>query len=160
MPEFIIDPESGVPVTVTNGNYTTAVNNAEGGYIRGAEVAFTQIFKFLPGMWQGLGVSGSYSYTESEVSLINSLGGAAIETTFEGLSQDVFSGTVFWNYQGFDARVSARYRSPFVSSQVGIDEQITNFDSETVIDMQTSYDINDNFKVLFQVNNLHQMAAH
>ena len=100
------------------------------------------------------GVQGSYSYTESEVSLINSLGGEPIETTFEGLSQDVFTGTVFWNYQGFDARISARYRSPFVSSQVGIDEQITNFDSETVIDMQTSYDLNDNFKVLFQVNNL------
>ncbi len=148
------DPISQVPVATFNGSLNTVVNNGEGGYIRGAELAFTRVFDFLPEIWSGLGVSGSYSYTESEVSLINSLGGEPIETTFEGLSQDVFTGTIFWNYQGFDARVSARYRSPFVSSQVGIDEQITNFDSETVIDMQTSYDINDNFKLLFQVNNL------
>lgn len=155
VPDFIYpDPLSMAPVATSNGSLSTVVNNGEGGYIRGAELAFTKVFDFLPEFWSGLGVQGSYSYTESEVSLINDLGGPSIETTFEGLSQDVFTGTVFWNYQGFDARISARYRSPFVSSQVGIDEQITNFDSETVIDMQTSYDINDNFKVLFQVNNL------
>jgi iron complex outermembrane recepter protein len=153
VPAEIID-EDGIPRQTFNGAFSTAVNNGEGGYIRGAELAFTKVFDFLPELWSGLGVQGSYSYTESEVSLINSLGGEPISTTFEGLSQDVFTGTIFWNYQGFDARVSARYRSPFVSSQVGIDEQITNFDSETVIDMQTSYDINDNFKLLFQVNNL------
>ena len=153
VPAEIID-EDGIPRETFNGAFSTAVNNAEGGYIRGAELAFTKVFDFLPPLWSGLGVQGSYSYTESEVSLINSLGGEPIETSFEGLSQDVFTGTIFWNYQGFDARVSARYRSPFVSSQVGIDEQITNFDSETVIDMQTSYDINDHFKLLFQVNNL------
>lgn len=153
VPAEIID-EDGIPRETFNGAFSTAVNNAEGGYIRGAEIAFTKVFDFLPPLWSGLGVQGSYSYTESEVSLINSLGGEPIETSFEGLSQDVFTGTIFWNYQGFDARVSARYRSPFVSSQVGIDEQITNFDSETVIDMQTSYDINDHFKLLFQVNNL------
>lgn len=150
----VVTNADGVPRTTYNGAFSTAVNNSEGGYIRGAELAFTKVFDTLPEVFSGLGVQGSYSYTESEVSLINTLGGEAIETTFEGLSQDVFTGTLFWNYQGFDARVSARYRSPFVSSQVGIDEQITNFDSETVIDMQTSYDINDNFKLLFQVNNL------
>ncbi|MDP2714861.1 TonB-dependent receptor [Rheinheimera sp.] len=153
VPLEVID-EDGIPRATFNGAFSTAVNNGEGGYIRGAELAFTKVFDTLPEMWSGLGVQGSYSYTESEVSLINDLGGAATETSFEGLSQDVFTGTVFWNYRGFDARVSARYRSPFVSSQVGIDEQITNFDSETVIDMQTSYDVNDHFKLLFQVNNL------
>jgi len=153
VPLEVID-EDGIPRATFNGAFSTAVNNGEGGYIRGAELAFTKVFDSLPEMWSGLGVQGSYSYTESEVSLINDLGGAATETSFEGLSQDVLTGTVFWNYRGFDARVSARYRSPFVSSQVGIDEQITNFDSETVIDMQTSYDVNEHFKLLFQVNNL------
>ncbi|NRQ41722.1 TonB-dependent receptor [Rheinheimera sp. YQF-2] len=153
VPLEVID-EDGIPRATFNGAFSTAVNNGEGGYIRGAELAFTKVFDTLPEIWSGLGVQGSYSYTESEVSLVNNLGGASIETSFEGLSQDVFTGTVFWNYRGFDTRVSARYRSPFVSSQVGIDEQITNFDSETVVDMQASYDLNDHFKLLFQVNNL------
>lgn len=154
VPDAIINPESGVPVPVTNGNYTTAVNNSKGGYIRGAELAYTQVFKFLPGVWQGLGVSTSYSFTESEIQQQTSLGGSTVDISLPGLSENVFTGTVFWEYQGFEARVSARYRDPFVSEQVAVNEQIVNFDGETVVDMQTSYQISDQWSVLFQVNNV------
>lgn len=155
VPDFIIpDVESGVPVATRNGSLFTAVNNSNGGYIRGAEVAWTQVFKDLPGIWSGLGAQLSYSYTESEVSLINSLGGEPFETSFEGLSKNVVNATAFWEYEGIDTRINARYRSPFVSSQVGINEQITNFDSELVLDFQFGYQFNDNLKMLFQVNNL------
>ncbi len=155
VPDFIIpDPESGVPVATRNGSLFTAVNNSAGGYIRGAEIAWTQVFKSLPGAFSGLGAQLSYSYTESEVSLINSLGGEPIESSFEGLSKNVVNATLFWEYQGIDTRINARYRSPFVSSQVGINEQITNFDSELVVDFQFGYQFNDNLKMLFQVNNL------
>lgn len=155
VPDFIIpDIESGVPVATRNGSLFTAVNNSNGGYIRGAEIAWTQVFKDLPGVFSGLGAQLSYSYTESEVSLINSLGGEPFETTFEGLSKNVVNATLFWEYEGIDTRVNARYRSPFVSSQVGINEQITNFDSELVLDFQFGYQFNDNLKMLFQVNNL------
>ncbi|CAM5181227.1 TonB-dependent receptor [Alishewanella longhuensis] len=155
VPDFIIpDIESGVPVATRNGSLFTAVNNSNGGYIRGAEIAWTQVFKDLPGIWSGLGAQLSYSYTESEVSLINSLGGEPFETTFEGLSKNVVNATLFWEYEGIDTRINARYRSPFVSSQVGINEQITNFDSELVLDFQFGYQFNDNLKMLFQVNNL------
>ncbi|WP_372627634.1 TonB-dependent receptor [Arsukibacterium sp.] len=153
VPDVIIN-EDGVPRTTFNGAFSTAVNNDRGGYIRGLELAYTHVFDFLPDFWSGLGVSGSYSYTESEIELINDLGGEAIITTFEGLSKNVFNGTLFWEHEGVEARVNARYRSPFVSSQVGIDEQITNFDSELVVDMQFGYEFNDNLKLLFQVNNL------
>lgn len=154
VPDFIVDEESGVPVTVTNGSYTTAVNNDKGGYIRGAELAYTQIFKFLPGLWQGLGVSASYSYTESEIQQQTNLGGSTVNISLPGLSENVLTGTVFWEYDGFEARVSARYRDPFVSEQVAVNEQIVNFDGETVIDLQTSYQLSDQWSMLFQVNNL------
>lgn len=153
VPDFII-LESGEQRSTTNGSLFTAVNNSNGGYIRGAEIAWTQVFKALPGALSGLGAQLSYSYTESEVSLINSLGGEPIETTFEGLSKNVVNATLFWEYEGIDTRINARYRSPFVSSQVGINEQITNFDSEMVVDFQFGYQFNDNLKMLFQVNNL------
>lgn len=155
VPDFIIpDPESGVPVATRNGSLYTAVNNSNGGYIRGAEVAYTQVFKSLPSYLSGLGAQLSYSYTESEVSLINSLGGEPIETTFEGLSKNVVNATLFWEYEGIDTRINGRYRSPFVSTQVGVNEQITNFASELVLDFQFGYQFNDNLKMLFQVNNL------
>ncbi|RVU31861.1 TonB-dependent receptor [Rheinheimera riviphila] len=154
VPEYREDPVTGVRTELKNGDYTTAVNNDKGGYIRGAEVAYTQIFKFLPGIWQGLGVSGSYSYTESEIQQPTNLGGDSIEISLPGLSENVFTGTLFWEYDNFEARLSARFRDPFVSEQVAVNEQIVNYDGETVLDFQTSYQVTDNFGVLFQVNNL------
>ena len=153
VPDQIIN-EDGVPRATFDGAFSTAVNNDDGGYIRGLELAYTQVFNFLPEFWSGLGVSGSYSYTESEVSLVNPLGGDPVPMSFEGLSKEVLTATLFWEYQGFETRVSARYRSPFVSTQIGIDEQVTNFHSETVVDLQAGYQWNDNLKFLFQVNNL------
>ena len=148
--------ENGDPIFVTvpteNGSYSTAVNNAEGGYIRGLEVAYTQIYSMLPGLWSGLGVSASYSYTESEIQ--RTLGDGVYAANLPGLSENVATLTVFWEYEGFETRLSSRYRDAFVSQQVAVNDQVVNFDDELVIDYQASYEINDNWSVLFQVNNL------
>ena len=71
-----------------------------------------------------------------------------------GLSENVATLTVFWEYEGFETRLSSRYRDAFVSQQVAVNDQVVNFDDELVIDYQASYEINDNWSVLFQVNNL------
>ncbi|MBE1287199.1 MAG: TonB-dependent receptor [Alteromonadaceae bacterium] len=147
---------SGDPITVTvpteNGTYTTAVNNAEGGYIRGVEIAYTEIYSNLPGLWAGLGVNASYSYTESEIT--RTTGGGVFTSDLPGLSNQVATFTAFWEHNGFEARVSTRYRDPFVSQQVAVNEQVVNFDKEIVVDMQASYEINENLSVLFQANNV------
>ena len=148
--------ENGDPIFVTvpteNGSYSTAVNNAEGGYIRGLEVAYTQIYSMLPGMLSGLGVSASYSYTESEIQ--RTLGDGVYAANLPGLSENVATLTVFWEYEGFETRLSSRYRDAFVSQQVAVNDQVVNFDDELVIDYQASYEISENWSVLFQVNNL------
>lgn len=152
-PEVIID-DNDIPRQVVDGDYTTAVNNDQGGYIRGAELAYTQIFSFLPDMWSGLGMNIGYSYTESEIQQITNLGAETLSISLPGLSENVFSTTLFWEHEGFETRLSMRYRDAFVSEQVAVNEQIVNFDGETVLDYQASYEINDNLSVLFQVNNL------
>jgi len=147
---------NGEPITVTipteNGTYTTAQNNSEGGYIRGVEVAYTEVYSMLPGMWSGLGLNASFSYTESEIQ--RTTGNGVFTGNLPGLSEQVASVTLFWEYEGFESRVSTRYRNPFVSKQVGVNEQTVNYDGETVVDLQASYDINDNLSVLFQANNV------
>ncbi|MBU3022037.1 TonB-dependent receptor [Aestuariibacter sp. A3R04] len=148
--------ENGAPVFVTvpteNGSYRTAVNNAEGGYVRGLEVAYTQIYSMLPGMWSGLGVNASFSYTESEIQRV--LGNGVYASDLPGLSENVATLTVFWEYEGFETRLSTRYRDAFVSQQVAVNDQVVNFDSELVMDYQASYEIDDSWSVLFQINNL------
>ncbi|GGW88044.1 TonB-dependent receptor [Alteromonas halophila] len=154
-PELARD-ENGDPVLINvdteNGRYESAFNNAEGGYIRGMEVAYTQIYSMLPGMWSGLGVSASYSYTESEVT--RTTGDGVYSSRLPGLSENVATVTVFWEHDGFETRLSGRYRDAFVSRQVAVNDQTVNFDEELVIDYQASYEVSDNLSVLFQVNNL------
>ncbi|MGJ8675228.1 MAG: TonB-dependent receptor, partial [Pseudoalteromonas sp.] len=154
VPDFIEDPISGEQVATTNGIYTTAVNNGKGGYIRGLELAYTHVFTFLPEPFNGLGINGSYSYTESEISSITSLGGDTVSQSLPGLSNNVVNATLFYSNNNFETRLNARYRDEFVSEQVAINEQVVNFDSETVIDFQTSYKLTDSLTMLLQVNNL------
>ena len=141
-----------VTVPTENGSYTTAVNNAEGGYIRGIELAYTEVYSKLPGLWSGLGISASYSYTESEIQ--RTLSSGVYSSRLPGLSENVATVTVFWDYEGFETRLSGRYRDAFVSKQVAVNDQTVNFESELVVDYQASYEINDHWSVLFQVNNL------
>jgi TonB-dependent receptor len=154
-PELVRDA-NGDPVFVTvpteNGFYETAVNNADGGYIRGIELAYTQIYSMLPGLWSGLGLNASYSFTESEIS--RKTGNGVFASALPGLSENVAQVTLFWEYEGFETRISGRYRDQFVSEQVAVNDQTVNFDSEMVIDYQASYEINENMSVLFQINNL------
>lgn len=154
VPDSIEDPVSGEQVATTNGIYTTAVNNGEGGYIRGLELAYTQVFTFLPEPFNGLGANASYSYTESEIESITSLGGDTLAQSLPGLSNNVFNATVFYTLDDFETRLNVRYRDEFVSEQVAINEQVVNFDAETVIDFQTSYRFSDSLTMLLQVNNL------
>ena len=106
-------------------------------------------------MWSGLGTNLSYSYTETEITRVSDPNQGIFSTDLPGLSPVVISGTVFWdNGEGFETRVNARYRDPFVSEQVAINAQTVNFDSEVIVDFQASYEVNDNIGVLFQVNNI------
>ena len=160
VPDYVpgLEPDNAngfPPVAVLpTGTYSTAFNNRKGGYIRGLELSYTQQFDDLPGLWSGLGVSGSYSYTQSNVTFETDFNAGLFSSTFPGLSKQVVNGTIFWSYQGFDTHLNIRYRDFFVSDQVAIDSQTVNFESETVIDYQASYNIDDNTSILFQVNNL------
>jgi iron complex outermembrane receptor protein len=148
------NPDSLPPVEVIPGALITAVNNTGGGYIRGLEMAYTQTFDLLPGYWSGLGFSGSYSYTESNIQQQTDLSGSTVDITLPGLSETVYSATAFYDWESFSTRINVRYRNRFVSEQVAVETQLAFFDDETVVDYQASYAINDNLSVLFQVNNL------
>lgn len=148
------NPDSLPPVEVIPGALNTAVNNTGGGHIRGLEMAYTQTFDLLPGYWSGLGFSGSYSYTESNIQQQTDLSGSTVDITLPGLSETVYSATAFYDWESFSTRINVRYRNRFVSEQVAVETQLAFFDDETVVDYQASYAINDNLSVLFQVNNL------
>lgn len=148
-----INPNTGNPLK-PGGQYETAYNNTKGGYIQGIELGYTQTFNFLPGLWSGLGVSSSYSYTESDVERINNLGGAQKDIGMPGLSPSNLSATVFYDYEGFSTRLNYRYREAFVANQVAVETQEVFYADESVVDYQASYEFENGVEFVFQVNNL------
>ncbi|PKH56828.1 TonB-dependent receptor [Shewanella sp. Choline-02u-19] len=154
VPDTIVDNGVEFPVVKDEGQYQTAVNNDNGGYIRGVELTYTQIFDFLPGAFSGLGFTGSYSFSDSEVEFETDLSGQSLSIPLPGLSEHVANTTLFYSLEGFDTRVSMRYRSEYVSEQVAVESQLAFFDAETIFDYQASYAMDNGLKLLLQVNNL------
>ena len=147
-----VDPTTGH--RYLDGQYQTAYNNTQGGYVRGIELQF-QKADFLPGVWSGLGVSADYAYTQSDVQVPSDLGGFPQEQALPGLSKQVADAAVFFDYRKFDTRLAANYRSAFVSaSQVSFNFQTVYFAPETVVDYQASYNFTKYLSGLFQVLNL------
>jgi phosphoribosylformimino-5-aminoimidazole carboxamide ribotide isomerase len=134
--------------------YQTFLNNDNGGYIRGIELAGTKTFDGLPGLWGGLGVTASYSFTESETEV----GGGAFygeNLPLPGLSENVWSATVFYDWIGFSAHVNMRYRDEFVQG-LPIPGQISPVfaQSYTTVDAQVAYAFDNGLSVILSGSNL------
>lgn len=143
------------PPDTVEGQYQTVRNNDLGGYIRGLELAYTQTFDQLPGIFSGLGMTASYSYTESEVAVSGGGNFDNLLLPLPGLSKNVWSTTVFWDIGKFSTNMNVRYRDEFVyagATPGGSAYQMA--DPYTVVDMQMSYSFDNGIDLYLQANNL------
>lgn len=145
-----------IEAPVEMGDYATSVNNLDGGYIRGIEVSYTQTFNFLPELWSGLGVSTSYSWTDSEITVVNPL--ESLETgrvlPFPGLVEKSANLTVFYSYGNFETRLSTTFQDSFVGEIRNINLQPIIYAPETLVDYQASYKFDNGIDLIFSVSNL------
>jgi len=143
------------PAGTVEGQYQTVRNNDKGGYIRGAELAYTTVFSELPGILSTLGLNASYSYTESETSVDGGANFGAVQLPLPGLSKNVWSATLFWEYGPFSTHINTRYRDEYVYA--GATPGGSSFqwaDEYIVVDWQVSYDFENGLVGVAQVNNL------
>jgi iron complex outermembrane receptor protein len=134
--------------------YQTYLNNDKGGYIRGIELAGTTTFDNLPGAWSGLGATASYSYTQSETEVS---GGRFFDNNLPlpGLSENVFSGTLFWDGNNMSAHVNVRWRDEFVQNlPIPGANTPTLAQPYTTVDAQFSYSFENGFMLVFSGDNL------
>jgi iron complex outermembrane receptor protein len=134
--------------------YQTFLNNDKGGYIRGIEIAGTKTFDNLPGIWSGLGATASYSFTESETEVS---GGSFYSDNLPlpGLSENVWSATVFWDIDRFSSHINMRYRDDFVQNLAVPGANSPTFaQAYTTVDAQVSYAFDNGFSVVISGNNL------
>jgi TonB-dependent receptor len=111
-------------------NWTfSAPENTPGGRLRGIEINFQQPFKFLPGFLGNFGVLVNYTHVESNIKYLNSAGKVVKEGDLTGLSNNSANATLYYEDKVISARVSAAYRSGYLSDAVGtqgVDSQGTN----------------------------------
>ena len=151
----VLDP-GGVltEAPVLNGTYTFAINNDEGGFIRGLELAYTQTFNFLPEPLSGLGISSSISLTDSEITIENPLSATNASLPFPGLVEESGKLTVFYSLGNFETRLSGTYQGSFVGDERNIELNPVIYAPETVLDYQASYAFNNGLDLVFSISNL------
>jgi iron complex outermembrane receptor protein len=130
------------PVTPTFfEGYVSQWQNTGGGKIYGGEFAGSLPFNTLSAALDGFGALLSASYTKSKVRL----GSEAPLTTLPGLSEWVVNSTLYYEKNGFQARVSGRYRSEFLAEVQGLSlkRDLVSAKGELLVDAQIGYEFQD-----------------
>jgi TonB-dependent receptor len=129
--------------------------NTPGGDLQGFEIAYQQPFSFLPGPWANFGAILNYTGVESEIDYLNSAGAVTATESLTGLSEEAYNATLYYDDQTFSARISAAYRSDYLTTVPGRDGNDVEGTASTLnIDFSTSYDVNDHFTLTLEALNL------
>lgn len=155
-------PIDGVGVNPI-GSYSRPVNG-EGGTLQGLELTASLPLEMVTDALQGFGVVASATFNDSNIKIrdpesASSVGSGDID--LPGLSKRIYNLTVYYEKNGFEARVNQRRRSDFIG-------EIGNFNGnrtlryvvgENITDAQVSYTFSDEsafsgLSLLLQASNL------
>lgn len=147
---------AGNPEPALRQGLVGAPDNGEGGYIQGIEFSASVPFEVVHPALEGFGTQFSISQTDSEIQPDPTQPPTAVP----GLSETVANITVYYERDGFQARVSNRYRSEFLGEVAGFGNGRTlrQVAAENVVDAQIGYEFQggplEGVSVLLQANNL------
>lgn len=123
------------------GTYTSPVNGS-GGNIKGVELAASLPLNVLTRYLDGFGVVANAAQTSSSVTPPDTANGGSGSMPLPGLSRRVASLTLYYEKNGFSARVADRYRSDFVGQVANNygDQQLTYIQGGSTVDLQLGYE--------------------
>ncbi|WP_445214770.1 TonB-dependent receptor [Brevundimonas sp. BR2-1] len=130
--------------------------NGDGGVVQGLEVSGALNFGAIWEPLDGFGMTGSISFTESDLNPSPN----GDEVRIPGLSGMVYNLTGYYERNGFQARISKRFREAFKGEVVQLfaTRGYTEILDDEQIDAQIGYTFQsgqlEGLGVLFQVNNL------
>jgi iron complex outermembrane receptor protein len=146
-------------VVISNIGQITLPANGNGGSVKGLEFSGAFNFGTLTSILDGLGVQGSLSLTESNLNPTSNPDPTQA-VRIPGLSGTVYNLTGYYERDGFQARISQRYRSGFKGEVVQLfaTRGFTEILADKQVDAQVGYTVQggalEGLGVLFQVNNL------
>lgn len=129
--------------------------NTPGGPVKGIEIGYQQPFTFLPGFLADTGFTGNITFVESEITYLNATGGVTAVAPLTGLSERSANATFYYEGDKLAARVSAAYRSDYLTTIPGRDGNTSESTAGTLnVDVSASYAVNDQWTVTFEGLNL------
>ena len=124
--------------------------NGHGGEVRGAELVYQQAFTGLPAPFNGLGIYSNYAYTTSNITESN--GGPAFPV--DGLIKSNGGITLWYEQNGFEARLAATYHSAFTRDPSWSAGQFIINGAETHLGLNLSKQITPQLQLHFGADNL------
>jgi TonB-dependent receptor len=149
---------AGTGVNSSDIFQVSTVVNTPGGPLKGFELNFQQAFTFLPGRWSNFGVLANYTYVKSDIDYQVSGPGGVINIVTQpllNLSKVAYNGTLYYEDGPFQARVSAAYRDPYLTSvPASYSIDVAGVRASTYVDASISYRWGDNVTFTLEGINL------
>ena len=130
--------------------------NASSGEIVGVELGFQQQFTALPGLLRGLGISLSYTWTDSEAELFDSPDGTERtgKVPFFLQSEHIGNVAVFYEISGLELRLAYAYRSEYLDAIGDTPAQDLYVDEHGQLDFKASYQFTEQASAFIQWQNI------
>ena len=143
---------NGYPIPDPNGaRIYTSTDNALGAMNYGLELIARQRLLFLPAPFNGLGVSLSGTFTESDGKYPGRLDE---DLPTYGFSDRIYNAALEYTGGGFRARLSYTYRSDFLEGLDGNNLFDDYFGAYESLNWESSYQLDRGTRLFFNVNNL------
>ena len=126
--------------------------NGDGADVKGFEISYQQAFDMLPEPFDGLGLVASYTRLSSNARTTNSIVG--LEVGLEGLSDNAFNITGYYEKNGIGLRLAYNWRDEFLRVTQGVGGTPEFGNDYGQLDATASYDLNDNITFVFEAKNL------
>ncbi len=130
--------------------------NGDKGIIQGFEVAYSQFFDFLPGIFKGLGFQGNYTYVDSKGSPGPTSGNTTVPgLPLEGLSPKAYNAMLIYQRGPVEARLAYNWRERWLLTTTDGDGKGTVWNDDFgKLDASVFFRVSDNIQVGLEANNI------
>jgi iron complex outermembrane recepter protein len=132
--------------------------NTPGGPVKGVEINYQQPFTFLPGPFDKFGFLGNFTYVDSKIKYMAASGGTLVVSTVNqltNLSNRSWNATLYYENDTFSGRVSAAYRSKYLTQVPGRNGSDVEGTKATLnVDASFTYNYDENWAATLEGVNL------
>ncbi len=156
--DYIYDDQS--IVNLDGQNYLLSrPDNLESAWLFGVEVGVVKRFENANNFFKNFGVELNYSYIDSEVEIPTFTGGeqtGSYKTTLPGQAKHIGNAVLIYENNKFSTRLAGNLKGRYISTirSIAGPEHYRWFDNNFTVDLSSSYDVADNFRIFLEISNL------